>query len=443
MQESEVAGALFVALNGNDGNPGTKSQPFATIQHALDVVQPGGTIYVRGGTYTLDRRILTKNSGRSNAWITIAGYPGETPVLDATNMDLAFGGDQYSHDLGAFLVTNNVEYVRVQNLTVKNSPGSGFSICRGRNIILEGNTINGSYTPGISTNSTFNHDCSQENITIRYNTLINTNNLDFGRGAENDGEAPHEAISIMGAKNVEIAYNHIHDTMKEGIDVKERSSFVTVHHNLVENIARQCFYVDAWFGTLHDIEFYANIGRNCGFFGFAISVENNAGGGAATAHSISFHHNLIDSAGGAAVYFSRFAADGERRNIKIFNNTFYNSGHQLGWANGGLTLLSANVYDTEIVDNIFVNNAPFQLGAHTEYGGMSGLAQRNIVVENNLIFGPQGSGDMMDGTVTAIEGTNTITADPLFANPSNGDFTLQPSSPARGAGRNGGNIGAF
>ncbi len=443
VQEAEVADALYVAPDGSDSNPGTKAQPFGTIQHALDVVKAGQTVYVRGGTYKLAQRLITKNSGTPNAWITIAGYPGETPVLDASEMDLAVGGDQYSHDLGAFLVTNDVAYVRVQNFTVKSSPGAGFSVCRGSNIVIEGNTVNGSYTPGISTNSTFNHDCAQENIVIRYNTLINTNNIAFSRGMQTDGEAPHESISIMGAKNVEIAYNHIHDTAKEGIDVKERSSFVTVHHNLVENIARQCFYVDAWYGELHDVEFYGNIGRRCGFFGFAISVEDNVGGGSATASNISFHHNLIDGAGGAAVYFSRFASDGPRRNVKIFKNTFYNSGHSLSWAPGGLTMLSANVHDTQIVDNIFVNNAPFQMGANTEYGGMAGLVQRNIVLKNNLINGQQGAADMMDGRVEAIEGEGTIVADPLFANPGGGDFTLRHGSPAIGAATDGGNIGAF
>jgi hypothetical protein len=36
---------------GNDANPGTAAQPFATIQHGIDVVCGGGTVYVAAGTY--------------------------------------------------------------------------------------------------------------------------------------------------------------------------------------------------------------------------------------------------------------------------------------------------------------------------------------------------------------------------------------------------------
>jgi hypothetical protein len=66
-------------------------------------------------------------------------------------------------------------------------------------------------------------------------------------------EAPHEAISICGAKHFEVAYNHIHHGFKEGIDVKEVSAHGVVHHNYVHDMLRQGLYVDAWFGLLHDV----------------------------------------------------------------------------------------------------------------------------------------------------------------------------------------------
>jgi hypothetical protein len=46
----------WVATNGNDANPGSSSQPFATLQAAANVVQPGEEIRVRPGIYyqTLD-----------------------------------------------------------------------------------------------------------------------------------------------------------------------------------------------------------------------------------------------------------------------------------------------------------------------------------------------------------------------------------------------------
>jgi len=438
--QPEVAGAFYVAPNGSDSNPGTKEQPWATIQHAADTLTAGQTVYIRGGTYPISTRIVTKNSGTADKWITFAAYPGEQPVIEAKDMEL--GNEQYPHDLGAFWISNNVQYVRVEGLTVQNSPASGFSVCRGKHIVLVGNRVNGSYTPGISANSTYNHDCESADIKILRNTLVNTNNIVFSRGMQTDGEAPHESISIMGTDGFEIAFNHIHDTAKEGIDVKERSKNGVVHNNLVENIARQCFYVDAWYGTLENIEWYGNIGRRCGFMGFAVSVENGSGE-PAVVNNVSFHHNLIDSAQGTGVYFSRFNADGLRKNVKIYNNTVYNSGHNVGWIVGGLALLSDNVHDTQIYDNIFAENSPFQMGASVEYGGMAGLAQRNITLENNLINGPQNGADMYDGSMQPIEGTDTRTGDPQFVNPAAGDFRLKDGSPAKGTGKGGGNIGAF
>ncbi len=50
-----LPGALIVALNGNDVNRGILARPLATIQKAVNVVPPRGTVAIRGGTYALTR----------------------------------------------------------------------------------------------------------------------------------------------------------------------------------------------------------------------------------------------------------------------------------------------------------------------------------------------------------------------------------------------------
>src|ERR1044072_6545966 len=47
------AATYYVARNGNDANPGTKTLPLLTIQKAQTLVLPGDTVYVRGGTYAM------------------------------------------------------------------------------------------------------------------------------------------------------------------------------------------------------------------------------------------------------------------------------------------------------------------------------------------------------------------------------------------------------
>ena len=41
----------FVATSGKDSNPGTKLEPFASVNKAAEIAQPGDVIHVRGGTY--------------------------------------------------------------------------------------------------------------------------------------------------------------------------------------------------------------------------------------------------------------------------------------------------------------------------------------------------------------------------------------------------------
>lgn len=45
------AGAIFVATNGRDTNPGTSSRPVATVAQALQLVKNNGTVVMRGGNY--------------------------------------------------------------------------------------------------------------------------------------------------------------------------------------------------------------------------------------------------------------------------------------------------------------------------------------------------------------------------------------------------------
>lgn len=74
---------FFVALDGDDDNPGTLAKPFATVQKAADVMAAGDTCYIRGGTYLLEDSINlgNSNSGGEDNPITYCPYPGEEVIL--------------------------------------------------------------------------------------------------------------------------------------------------------------------------------------------------------------------------------------------------------------------------------------------------------------------------------------------------------------------------
>ncbi|MEU5756105.1 CBM35 domain-containing protein [Streptomyces sp. NPDC047829] len=98
-----TTGTLHVAPNGTDGATGTASDP-TTLTSALTRVAPGGTIYLRGGTYRYSQTVTVPqgNDGTSAARKTLAAYPGETPVLnfsaqseDPANRGLAVNGSYW------------------------------------------------------------------------------------------------------------------------------------------------------------------------------------------------------------------------------------------------------------------------------------------------------------------------------------------------------------
>lgn len=58
----------YVAPSGNDGNPGTEASPWATIQHAANVMVAGDTTIVQAGTYA--ENVTSVAAGSSGAPIT-------------------------------------------------------------------------------------------------------------------------------------------------------------------------------------------------------------------------------------------------------------------------------------------------------------------------------------------------------------------------------------
>ncbi len=448
---------FYVAPDGSDANPGTWEQPWATLNHAAETLRAGEMVLVRGGVYDLTRQVRLKNSGRADAWIIYAGYPGEKAILDARNVPVGPPGSAspWPHDQGAFQI-DSVNYVRVQNLTVRNSHNSGFTIRDSSYIELYNNTADTTFSPGIAVWDT-NHDglnCAHHKIIG--NTLINTNTWDMAPAwSDRKGEPPHEAISIAGSQYFEVAYNHVYNCDKEGIDVKETSKHGTVHHNYVHHVDRQGLYVDSWFGVLEDVELYENVVFACRGAGIAISVE-----GGQQAQNIRIHHNLVYNNLGTGLLFGRWGGDGARQNISIHHNTFHHNGWGDGgggryfWITGGLYLFSTNLQNIDIRNNIFSDNRGFQIGYSDDYLKLGSdidnvLSKKNIVIDYNLFWEKSPvkypinvgwPGNYAD--VYAFVGEYAVLGDPLFTNPAQHRFDLAVGSPAIGSG-DGGDMGAF
>ena len=82
--------AMYVSLQGNDNNSGTKERPFATIKRAQEEVRKikaakgiprgGIAVYLRGGKYFIDGSIVfegEQDSGTAESPVVYRSYPGE------------------------------------------------------------------------------------------------------------------------------------------------------------------------------------------------------------------------------------------------------------------------------------------------------------------------------------------------------------------------------
>jgi hypothetical protein len=432
----------FVAVNGSDDGPGTAKRPWATLNHAAEQAAAGDTVVVRGGHYVLPGQVRPRNSGRPDAWIAFIGYLGEEAILDAQMVQRPPSAVLNN---GALQI-EGVSFIRVANLTVVNSHDAGITVRDSSDVDLINNVTKGTFSSGIAVWDTSHEGKATHNIRIIGNTITNATTWDLAPpDVERRRQAPHEALSIGGAINFEVAYNHVYDSDNEGIDIKETSKRGKVHHNLVHNVGAQGIYVDAWFGEIEDIEIFSNVVHDCRGAGMVLSVENGK-----SVSKVDIHNNLIFNNDGSGMFFSRWGVDNVRRDIQISNNVLYHNGYgppKVGqtyhWLTGGLYLYSSNVYNLSISRNIFSDNRGFQIGYSDLYvkdnRAWQVAAQEqgiqiigNVIDGRNTINSPIKSGgapvDQVD--IYAVNGDAAIFGNPLFKDALNEDFTLRPGSPA-------------
>ncbi len=133
--------AFFVAVNGSDNNPGSYDKPWATWQKAINEINPGDTVYIRGGVYYPSNDdqfgVFAENKkGSQEKMLCVMNYPGETPVLDCSKMTSTRANS------GIFL--RNCTYFHLKGLTVtgvsqhkRDVQVSGFAIEGGTGYKLE------------------------------------------------------------------------------------------------------------------------------------------------------------------------------------------------------------------------------------------------------------------------------------------------------------------
>lgn len=108
---------FYVSPDGDNSNPGTREQPWATPGYGSRQLAPGDTLIILGGTYHLsvyDDDIIIPPTGTPNGWITIRGEAGNRPLLAG------------SENLVAAIDLSGKSYIRLENLEIASDDGSWF-----------------------------------------------------------------------------------------------------------------------------------------------------------------------------------------------------------------------------------------------------------------------------------------------------------------------------
>ncbi|MFI2641975.1 right-handed parallel beta-helix repeat-containing protein [Streptomyces sp. NPDC018610] len=118
---------LYVAPDGKDSAAGTQSAP-TTLTSAISRITPGGTIYLRGGTYKYSSTITIPagGNGTSSARTLLSAYPGEKPVLDFSAQS------EGSSNRGLQLMA---DYWHLYGLTVQHAGDNGIYVGGSNNVI--------------------------------------------------------------------------------------------------------------------------------------------------------------------------------------------------------------------------------------------------------------------------------------------------------------------
>ncbi|MDT0343570.1 right-handed parallel beta-helix repeat-containing protein [Streptomyces litchfieldiae] len=216
-----LATALYVATNGNDSSAGTLAEPLLTIQRAVDLAEPGTTIYLRGGTYAPSTNIQLLKSGTASQPIAISNYNGERAVVDGENMPhtpAPVDGSIPRPERGAIHIEG--EYWRITGLEIINGPYGIFGLDTSHNVfdrlVTRDNYESGLHLQGASSNN-------------QILNLDSYNNRDPRKNGESaDGLAIKEG---SGTGNV-VRGARLWNNSDDGFDAWEFLSPVTIENSL-------------------------------------------------------------------------------------------------------------------------------------------------------------------------------------------------------------------
>lgn len=438
--------SFYVATNGSDRNDGSMAHPWATVQHAVNVVPNGAMIYLLSGIY--HQRVLIEGKGNSNnIGMTIENAPNAHAVLEGTGLA--------AHD-GGLITIKNSRGITIKGLEIRKYSTNSSTVTpmgveitgHDTNIQLIGNHI---------------HDISTTVDSADGNALgigiYGTDNRPITGLKIVGNEVDHlrlgssESITLNGNVNgFSVINNLVHDNNNIGIDAigfegtaplpeldRARNGLIsgnTVYHissygnpAYGNQYAADGLYIDG--GT--NIEITQNQVYN-NDFGVELASEHHNGN---TSH-ITMMHNWIYNNRDAGLAMGGYDKHrGFTSDCVISHNTFYN--------NDSLNTGDGQVYFAYEVHDVKVTNNLIYGRANDVLIGNPFLQNWNNNLNHNDYYSPDGVSNVQfqwklktwTGFSDYQKGTkndgSSVFAKPMFTNPLYGNLHQTERSRAYGA----------
>ena len=449
------AADYMVDPGGSDAGDGSISNPWKTIQHALDEAGAGGTVRVRGGVYS-NRVVFPQGD------LSLTAYGSEVPVIDGSGLTVASGWDALVDLNGqSGIVFDGFELCNFSTATRDHVP-IGLLVRGGsKNIELSNLRIHdietgyAGQTGGDAHGLAVYGDSAGASVS---NLLINSVEIyDCLLGSS-------ESMVINGNVEVFVVSNcRIHDNNNIGIDfighegtcsdaALDQARDGVCADNTVSNIvtignpayggdrSADGIYVDG--GTRIVIE--RNIVHDCDI-GIEIASEHS---GKSTLH-ITVRNNWIYRNYTGGLFIGGYDSNrGSAEWCTVAGNTFWEN--DTGRAYNGEIYLQMYVQDCRFVNNVVVPLAN-DGGDAVFVGGIggSGSAPSGTVFDHNLYWSAVSDPDhhlwtwgrneyyaFDDWQVIGQDVSAMYQMDPLLTKPGSGNLHLGDGSPAVDSGTN-------
>ncbi len=394
---------FYVAINGNDNNPGTKGLPWRTIQNGVNKLMPGDTLFVNPGFY--NEYIQIKNNGVSeNGRINLKSEtPHAAKCLGFRILGDYIGVDGFDIEASTVnrtgIQSKGYSYLNILNCYIHECPNGGISITHGASHAkMIGNKLEHNGQWGISIKGT---NGLIENNEITRTVQYHPKGLEPGwTGADADG------LRIFGSNHI-IRSNTIVD-IGDPLDKG--------------NVDPHVDGIQSWDGGPKAFPIMSNTIIEGNYIrikhptGKGIIMEANKGG---SGHHLIIRNNIFEYSDiGISMYSGKFS------NIFIYNNIFKANLNVKSW---GVSVCLENVDNYQVYNNITVDCR----SEHRKIKGGRG------VVDYNMAWNSDGS----NFSLTPVLQQNELKGiDPAFViytgQSGENDYHLKPGSPAIDAGKN-------